>query len=280
MCLILFGIEISKDFPFILAANRDEFYNRPTLAMDFWPDNPEILAGKDLEGQGTWFGISTRGRFAALTNYRDLSQIKPQAPSRGEIIPSLLESSESIPSYLTELDKKADLYSGFNLLAGEGNTIFWYSNQQRCVTQVPKGVHGLSNHFLNTPWPKITRGKKGFKTIAQKRPLDHSALFELLSDRTRPRDNQLPDTGVGLEWEQRLSPLFISSPGYGTRSSTLMKISRTGKIWVTERTHSPDPKNEPDPKNRPGPEKKIFPKNGTDPDKKPISQDRVFTISQ
>jgi len=241
MCLILFGIDVSPDVPFILAANRDEFYTRPTRPMEFWPENSDLLAGKDLEAGGTWFGVSTQGRFAALTNYRDLSTIKSKGPSRGEIIPCLLNFSGSIPAYLHTLDKDADQYSGFNLLAGEaGGPVHWYSNQDRAVTKVAPGIHGLSNRFLDTPWPKVTRGKEKLAAIIRNASTDSdsldNALFSMLSDTFQPHDRLLPDTGVGPEWERILAPLFIRSQTYGTRSSTIMRISRTGKIKVKERT--------------------------------------------
>ncbi len=237
MCLILLGIDASPDFPFILAANRDEFYVRPTRPMEFWPENSDLLAGKDLEAGGTWFGVSTRGRFAALTNYRDLSTIKSKGPSRGEIIPWLLDFPGLIPEYLRSLDKNALEYSGFNLLAGEAcGPVYWYSNQDRAVTKILPGIHGLSNRLLDTPWPKVTRGKEKLAAIIRDAPMDNDAMFSMLSDTFRPDDDLLPDTGVGLEWERILSPLFIQSETYGTRSSTIMRINRTGEIKVMERT--------------------------------------------
>ncbi len=237
MCLILFGIDTSRDFPFILAANRDEFYSRPTRPMEFWPERPGLLAGKDLEAGGTWFGVGTQGRFAALTNYRDLNTIKSKGPSRGEIIPGLVDFSGSIPEYLRTLDKNADQYSGFNLLAGEARgPVYWYSNQIRTITNVPRGIHGLSNRILDTPWPKVTLGKEKLAAIIRDTPMDNGAVFSMLSNTSMPDDRHLPDTGVGLDWERILGPIFIQSKTYGTRSSTIMRISRAGKIQITERT--------------------------------------------
>ncbi len=239
MCLILFGIETNPEFPLILAANRDEFYNRPTQPMEFWPDRPDILAGKDLQAGGTWMGISKQGRFAALTNYRDLSNLKSNAPSRGDLILKVLEYQGSVPDALKLLDKTATDYNGFNLLAGETGQVaqtFCYSNQDRMITHVQPGIHGLSNHLLDTPWPKVANGKNQLKSIIETAPENNEALFNLLTDTSRPEDSQLPDTGIGLEWERLLSPLFIQSPSYGTRSSTLMQINRAGEIQVLERT--------------------------------------------
>ena len=245
MCLILFGIDTSRDFPFILAANRDEFYSRPTRPMEFWSKGPGILAGKDLEAGGTWFGVNTHGRFAALTNYRDLNTIKSKGPSRGEIIPGLVDFSGPIPEYLRALDKNADQYSGFNLLAGEaGGPVYWYSNQARTVTRITPGIHGLSNRHLDTPWPKLTLGRKRLAAIIRDTPMDNGAMFSMLSDTSRPDDRQLPDTGVGLDWERILGPIFIQSKTYGTRSSTLMRISRNGETQITERTWGTGPEKE------------------------------------
>jgi uncharacterized protein with NRDE domain len=237
MCLILFGVNVSKSFPIILAANRDEFYERPTTAMDFWPENPAILAGKDLKGGGTWFGINAKGRFAALTNYRDLSLVKQGAPTRGNIIVEFLEFTGSIPDFLETLKPKSSCYNGFNLLVGDCRTLYCFSNQNQKITPVSPGIHGLSNHLMDTPWPKVTTGKKALAKAIDADNLNTETLFELLSDSSIPADTLLPDTGVGLEWEKRLSPLFIKSPSYGTRSSIVMGITPKGQIKVTERTY-------------------------------------------
>jgi uncharacterized protein with NRDE domain len=240
MCLLLFGVKASTSFPLILAANRDEFYQRPTAVMDFWPENPSILAGKDLECGGTWFGINARGRFAALTNYRDLSRLRQNAPSRGDIIINFLESDLNILEALKILRKKASCYNGFNLLVGEGHHLYHFSNQNRKITLVPPGVHGLSNHLLDTPWPKVITGKKALTRAIHADNLTPETLFDLLSDGSHPPEHLLPDTGIGPEWEQLLSPLFIKSPSYGTRSSIVMGITSQGKIQVTERTYFQD----------------------------------------
>jgi uncharacterized protein with NRDE domain len=250
MCLLLFGVKASKSFPFILAANRDEFYQRPTAAMDFWLEKPGILAGRDLKCGGTWFGINTRGRFAALTNYRDLSSLKTDAPSRGDIIVQFLESEDSIPDFLDCLKPDSARYNGFNLLAGDGRTQYWFSNLTHAVTPVPTGIHGISNHLMDTPWPKVSTGKDMLARAIDAHPpgtdtLDVKALFDLLSDTAAPADALLPDTGVGLEWERLLAPLFIKSPTYGTRSSIVMGITSQGEIQVTERTYFSDKKAPP-----------------------------------
>lgn len=239
MCLILFQIAKQSAIPLILAANRDEFYSRPTRPMEFWKENPNILGGKDLQAGGTWMGINLHGRFAALTNYRDMSQTKAVAPSRGEIIPRLLNFSGTIRQFFKEVDSDAAAYNGFNLLAGEKGQVYWYSNQNRIITQVEPGTHGLSNHLLNTPWPKVNRGRQMLEKAIAEPSQGKEYLFDLLTNTKHPEDTQLPDTGIGLEWERILSPLYIKSPTYGTRSSTLMQIYQDGQIDVTERTFDP-----------------------------------------
>ncbi len=244
MCLILLGYKTSKTLPLVLAANRDEFLTRPAAPMDFWKESPAVLAGKDLEQGGTWLGVHTRGRFAALTNFRDPRSIQPKAPSRGRIITRFLESRDPARGFLEDLDKESHIYNGFNLLAGQilSTTIdlCWYSNRTRKILRIPPGIHGLSNHLLDTEWPKVARGKAMMKKVlgagSRGKELEED-LFSLLSDRTRPPDSALPDTGVGLEWERILSPVFIKSPEYGTRVSTLIIFDRDGKIRVSERSH-------------------------------------------
>ncbi|WP_022664641.1 NRDE family protein [Desulfospira joergensenii] len=261
MCLILFSFKASKSWPLVLAANRDEFYSRPTAPMDFWDESPSILAGRDLEQGGTWLGIHARGRFAALTNYREPTQVRKNAPSRGSIIPEFLESRGKIRDFLKILDRGADLYNGFNLLAGEIRNrdiiLYWYSNRARETVLVSPGIHGLSNCFLDTDWPKVSRGKamleqalnpdKGHERKKEPSRLDKKNLFTILEDSQQPEDSKLPNTGVGIEWERILSPLFVQSPTYGTRSSTLLTINRDGEFAVTERSHFPGvPAKDPD----------------------------------
>ena len=236
MCLILFGIDPTPDISLILAANRDEFYSRPTAPMAFWEDPCQMLAGRDLTAFGTWMGISVSGRFAALTNYRDMKNIKSVAPSRGEIIPDILASPLPLPDALHTLDDTANAFNGFNLIAGQDGEVFCYSNITRRVIKLPPGIHGLSNHLMDTPWPKVTRGKEKLSQCIEKDVWNDTAFFDILLDRQRPGDDLLPATGIGLEWERILSPLFIQSPTYGTRSASLIRITKDGKIRVTERT--------------------------------------------
>lgn len=241
MCLILFGYKISKKYPLVLIANRDEFYQRPTAPMHFWDNNPSILAGKDLEQGGTWFGIHKNGRFAALTNYRDPSALRQNAPSRGDIIVDFLESDLPAETFFPSFKKNVERYNGFNLLFGDPETLFWFSNLKNTVEKVTPGIHGLSNRFLDTPWPKVETGKRKLGNA-----LNHSmtpdSLFSILADQDVPDDALLPDTGMTLEWERLLSPLYIQSETYGTRSSIVMQMNQGENIEVVERTYSPEDK--------------------------------------
>ncbi len=239
MCLILFAYKVSSKYPLILAANRDEFHQRPTKPIHFWETSPPILAGKDLEAGGTWFGLNKNGTFAALTNFRDPSTLRANATSRGKIIVDFLTSSAEMETHFKSFKKTADIYNGFNLLFGSKENLYWFSNQTKKIEEIPAGIHGLSNHFLNTPWPKIKSGKTALKNII-KNTITEESLFSILSDQKTPEDNQLPETGVGIEWERLLSPLFIQSPDYGTRSSTVMLMGQSGDISITERTYSPE----------------------------------------
>ena len=236
MCLIVFGYKVSEEYPLVLAANRDEFYRRPTLAMHFWEDSPDILAGKDLEQGGTWFGLHKNGMFAALTNYRNPAAIKPNAPSRGEIIIDFLKSKKPPEKFIHDFRSKAPSYNGFNLIFGNTDHLFWFTNLTNRIERVSPGIHGLSNRFLNTPWPKVESGKNAMKKMMTT-AITSDHLFSLLKDRFVPEDHRLPETGIGLEWERILSPLFIESDTYGTRSSTAMQIDWKGNMKITERTY-------------------------------------------
>ncbi|MFO1432105.1 MAG: NRDE family protein [Candidatus Competibacteraceae bacterium] len=237
MCLILFAYRYRPKYELLLAANRDEYYNRPTAPMAFWEDAPDLLAGRDLAAGGTWFGVTRQGRFAAITNYRDPRTVRPEAPSRGPLVSDYLRGRESAWDYLQHLLPRAALYNGFNLLLGDAEGLFYYSNQGGAPQVLEPGLYGLSNHLLSTPWPKVKRGLEGLAALldATTEP-DTAALLRLLEDRRRAPDHLLPNTGVDLEWERLLSPLFIESPNYGTRSSTVLRIGRQDGIEVTEKT--------------------------------------------
>jgi len=237
MCLILFSYENHPQYRLILAANRDEFYERPTAPLAAWDSAPEIFAGRDLRGQGTWLGITRSGRFAAITNYRDPASVLKDAPSRGLLISNFLKGNEPAESYLTGLEKLAAKYNGYNLLAGDPSGLWYYSNRGHDINKLSPGLYGLSNHLLDTQWPKVAKGKSGLKKLlATGKEIHTDGIFDLLADRTIAADHRLPHTGVDLEWERTLSALFITSDNYGTRSSSIILIKRTGEVTFLEHT--------------------------------------------
>ena len=244
MCLILLSIEMHPKYKLVTAANRDEFYDRPSAPAHFWEEAPEILAGRDLKAGGTWLGLTRSGRLGMITNYRDPASVKKSAPSRGKLLARFLRGRQRPLDYIQEVRLEGARYNGFNLIVGDGKQLYWYSNRNGHPLALAPGLHGLSNHLLDTPWPKVTRGKDRMAGLlaASEEDLDSDALFRLLEDRHVPSDDRLPDTGVGLEWERTLSPIFISSPTYGTRSSTVLLIDRENRATFIERTFNAHPK--------------------------------------
>lgn len=238
MCIIFIAFETREDYPLILATNRDEFYNRPAAAAAWWEDAPGIFAGRDLVGGGTWLGVTRSGRFAAVTNYRD-PYAKIEKVSRGGLVADFLRGDEPAGAYLQRVRGRADEFSGFNLLAGEMSTerreLFYYSNRGNEIKELGAGIYGLSNHLLDTPWPKVAGGKKRFEKLVETREFDKEAFFDLLADQALAADEALPETGVGLEIERVLSAIFIKTPGYGTRCSTVLTFDRDLKFELDER---------------------------------------------
>ena len=241
MCLILFVYKVHPNYNLILASNRDEFYERPTEPAAFWKESPELFAGKDLRGGGTWLGITITGRFAAITNFRDPFSLKPNAPTRGHIVSSYLNSNESPFIWLEKLKKDADKYNGFNLLTGDKDHLYYYSNHDaNNIKQLEPGIYGLSNEFLDSPWPKVKKGKKELKKLISKESLpSNDVFFNILKNTDQPSDKELPNTGVGLDWERILGPMFIQNPIYGTRSSSLIFINKKGQADFIERSYKP-----------------------------------------
>lgn len=241
MCLILFAYRHHPRYPLILAANRDEFYDRPTQTLDFWTDRPEIAAGRDLKRMGTWMGVTRHGRLAAVTNYREAGIQKPEALSRGQLVTDFLAGHTTAPDYLRGLHANGHLYNGFNLIVGDTRGLYYYSNRGGTVSPVQPGIHGLSNHLLDTHWPKVRDGKSRFAAILaeDENHIHRSKLLEALQDQSVPPDNQLPDTGIDPAWERVLAPIFITSPVYGTRCSSLLTVDRDGGVDFAEITWRP-----------------------------------------
>ncbi|MGH8751617.1 MAG: NRDE family protein [Burkholderiales bacterium] len=237
MCLILFAYKVHPDYPLLLLANRDEFYERSTAVAGWWEDHTEILGGRDLKKHGTWLAVSRTGRFAAVTNYRQGLVQKKDAPSRGALVSDYLLGKEKPADYLHQLQPQAGKYDGFNLIAGDSKELYHYSNRGGKMQKLAPGLYGLSNHLLDTPWPKVEHGKKQLiKLFSAPQPPSAEALFAILADRAVAEDQELPNTGVGQEWERRLSPVFIVTPEYGTRSSTLLFIHSDNRMRLVERS--------------------------------------------
>ncbi len=238
MCVIFFAFRSVKTHPLILIGNRDEFYKRRSGPAEFWNDHPDIYGGRDLERGGTWLGVTRSGRFATVTNYRD-----PSAPrgsrSRGELAANFLRSDQSAADYLDDLVQRSGNYSGFNLLVGEisisRKEMFYYSNRGTGPRQLTPGIYGLSNHLLDTPWPKVVKGKDRFEELVRSGNLSDDELFSILSDATLAEDEDLPSTGLSYEAEKAVSAIFIKTPGYGTRCSTVLRFGRSAKWSFDER---------------------------------------------
>ena len=239
MCLILFAYEMHAEHQLIVGANRDEFYERPTAPLDFWEDYPDVLAGRDIRGGGTWMGVTRTGRFAGITNFRDPAGVKAHAPSRGALVSDFLCGNDAASTYLEKIHRASGMYNGFNLIIGDCSGLFYYSNYQNTIQRLSAGLYGFSNRLINTPWPKVEKGKAALKRLITTPCVDGPAIFNILKDDTFPPDHLLPDTGVGMEWERILSPLFIKSKTYGTRSSSVVFMNRNGKIQFTERSFAP-----------------------------------------
>lgn len=237
MCLIFLSVKNHPAYKLVIAANRDEFYQRKTAPASFWFDHPSILGGRDLEASGTWMAVNKQGKISMVTNYRDISNINPNAPSRGQLVTDFLLNYDRPLDYLTQVEKKGKAYNGFNLVVGTADQLGYYSNYGKSVEELSPGLHGLSNHLLNTPWPKVVRGKEKMKVALSENDLKPAKLFELLSDDLTAPDDQLPDTGVGLERERMLSSMFIKSPNYGTRCSTVVLIDHSDNVYFSERVY-------------------------------------------
>ncbi|MEX2235537.1 MAG: NRDE family protein [Cyclobacteriaceae bacterium] len=239
MCLIFIALKNHSKYKLIVAANRDEFYDRKTEPASFWQDHPEILGGRDLEAMGTWLGMTKSGRICMVTNFRDLKNINPNAPSRGKLVTDFLLDKTTGEEYLKKVETRARKYNGFSLIAGTVDSLYYLSNYRDGVILLNSGLFGLSNHLLETPWPKVEKGKIELQALLKGPVVDADDLFRVLSDDKIGGDEQLPDTGVGLELERALSAAFIKSPGYGTRSSTVILVDYHNHVVFHERVYDP-----------------------------------------
>ena len=232
MCLIIVGWRVCPGYPLIVAANRDEFHARPTAAAARWVDAPYVVAGRDLEAGGTWLGVTDDGRFAAVTNVREPGK-PPGNLSRGCLTRDFLSGKAPPRTFTTDLPGEA--YSGFNLLVADESSLWYRSNRDSDARELAPGIYGVSNHLLDTPWPKLTSAKRRFSEAIERLP-DESALFSLPADDEIVPDEALPATGVSLAWERLLSAVFVRSPDYGTQASTLVVRRSDGSGILHERS--------------------------------------------
>jgi uncharacterized protein with NRDE domain len=240
MCLIFFALHQHPAYKLIIAANRDEFYARKTAPAHFWEDHPRILGGRDLEASGTWMAMNKNGKISLVTNYRDPANINPGAPSRGQLVSDFLVNGDTPEEYLSKVSERATKYNGFNLLTGYSDEFWYLSNYGNGVQKLESGVYGLSNHLLDTPWPKVNRGKEKFSNAIKDSVIEPNTLFELLYDEQRAQDDLLPETGIGLDRERALSSMFIKTNGYGTRCSTVILVSHDNQVQFSERVYELD----------------------------------------
>ncbi|MCP5053244.1 MAG: NRDE family protein [bacterium] len=257
MCLILFAWRTHPHYQLILAANRDEFYNRPTAPVHWWPESPDLLAGKDLKAGGTWMGIAKTGKFAALTNYRGtkIPRRGDNAPSRGQLVSGYLQSHVPAKDYLETLQTTGSQYNGFNLILGDADHLYYFSNvnESHDTTPLEPGIYGLSNDVLDTPWPKVVNGKQQLQRQIENSAVNAShsthpdnlpgTLFSILADQEKAPKDRLPDTGVGQIKERMLSPLFIKTPIYGTRSSTVLLVDHQNSVTIEDHSFVPPAEN-------------------------------------
>jgi uncharacterized protein with NRDE domain len=238
VCLLVLAWQAHPRYRLIVAANRDEYHERPAAALGKWPQPPGILGGRDLRAGGAWLALDAARRFGVVTNFRELQDLKPGAPSRGGLIPAYLAGAAGARQFFRQLEAAAGQYSGFNLLLADHDSLCYGSNRaQPFARELPPGVYGLSNELLDTPWPKLTRVKERFRQWLGQPQGTAAGLFALLADRTQAMDASapLPPGGLPREWERILSAPFVVHPDYGTRCSTVVLLEPGGQLYLAER---------------------------------------------
>ncbi len=238
MCLILVAWRVHPNFPCVVAANRDEYFGRPTAEADWWAEPSGILAGRDLQAGGTWLGVSRTGRFAALTNYRDPAAIRPDAPSRGTLVSGFLDNDMPTAAGLKDIAQRGAQCNPFNILCSDGRDLGVYESTTGRGQILGAGVYALSNHLLDTPWPKVTQAKSRLAEALNDLP-QSAAMLDLLRDTEPAVDEELPRTGVSLELERMLSSAFVRGENYGTRCSTIVTSDARGATTFAEWSWDP-----------------------------------------
>jgi uncharacterized protein with NRDE domain len=236
MCLIFISYKKHPDYPLVIAANRDEFYARPTAPANFWDQHPDVLAGIDLMHSGTWLGITKTGRFTFVTNFRNPKLAKARARSRGELTRDFLTGEENPGHYTRKVHNRRNQYNGFNLIAGDLTNLYYCASELEDVRALTPGNYGLSNGLLDSPWPKVIYGKQQFTECIRNQP-DRDCLLAMLADQTKADVDKLPDTGIDKALEHTLSSRFISTPEYGTRSSTIIAVDKNNRVHFLEKTY-------------------------------------------
>jgi uncharacterized protein with NRDE domain len=248
MCLLVVAWQAHPRYRVVVVANRDEFHARPTAPLAPWADRPRVLAGRDLRAGGTWIGLDAGRRFGLVTNYRELAQPRHTAPSRGRLVPDFLDAPRSAADYLGSLEADAQGYAGFNLLLGDGERLMYASNRaERFARELAPGLHGLSNHLLDTPWPKLQRVRAPVQAWLERAAAgadadpraDAAWLMDAFADRQRTPAPHDPSSGLTPDWEQRLSSPFVLHDDYGTRCTTVLLIDHDGGTWIGERRFDP-----------------------------------------
>ncbi len=238
MCVLFVAVGVHPRHALVLAGNRDEAHARPTAALARWADAPHVLAGRDLEAGGAWLGVTNAGRWATVTNVRDPASVRADARSRGALVAGFLRGTDTPAAYAARVQAERDGFNGFNLLVGDGRDV-WIASTRRDAGPLAPGVYGLSNDTLDTPWPKLTRGRDAFARALASETLTDDDLLPFLADETPAPDADLPETGVGLALERVLSPLFIRGERYGTRASTALTVGDAG-VRIAEQAWGAD----------------------------------------
>ncbi len=242
MCVILLAINANPHYPFVLAANRDEYYNRATAPAQFWQADKHIIAGRDLVAGGTWLGIRADGKFAAVTNHYTPAPNNPQLRSRGELVCTYLQSRHTALAFSRILEKVGGRYNGFGMVFGHFSQIRYQTNMGDYQADIRRGIHGLSNHFLNSPWPRVEKGKRRLREqVVGRKHLDLDPLFAILQDQDAPahRDRQ-SEQRAPQPPDPSQNPIFIRAQDFGTRSSTVITVHQSGQICFEERQFSPE----------------------------------------
>jgi uncharacterized protein with NRDE domain len=239
MCLLLLALDSVADRPWLLLGNRDEFHERPTAAAQAWPDAPEVMGGRDLQAGGSWLAVQRAGRFAAVTNVRGGPR-QPAPRSRGALVGDFVTGRTSAGDYVAAVAAQRDDYGAFNLVVGSAGAAWFVSSLDGQPRRLAGGVHAFSNGSPEDEWPKMRRLRQRFAAVLQSGTTSDEAFLELLFDSEQPTDGELPDTGVGLDLERRLAPIFVRGQAYGTRASTLAYARGDGRLVLHERRYGPD----------------------------------------